>query len=66
MTTSLTVPELATEIASAEKLIASELRRLSDLAAFRELRLDVTVTTDRRLNGVELVASIDVRIRASL
>lgn len=54
------------EIQAAEQRIQAELLRISGLAQFRDLWVDIRVQTDRRLNAVETVSDIVVKIRAVL
>lgn len=54
------------EISAAEQRIQAELQRLTALAEFSELWVDIKVNTSRRLNARETVEGIAVRIRAVL
>lgn len=54
------------EIHAAEQRIQAELLRISALAQFRDLWVDIRIQTERRLNAVEAVSDIVVKIRAVL
>lgn len=54
------------EIEAAERRIKQEIERLCSLAKFRDLFVDIRVFTERRLNEVEKVDRVDVKIRAVL
>lgn len=54
------------EIHAAEQRIQAELLRISSLAQFRDLWVDIRIQTERRLNAAETVSDIVVKIRAVL
>ncbi len=54
------------EIEAAERRIQQELERVCGLAKFRDLFVDIRVFTERRLNEVERLERVDVKIRAVL